>query len=247
MTRQQLTELGYIVPIATVPSILQHGILSHNRAAKLQHEDISLKQVNDYRATVIVPAPGGGRKLHDYANLYICPRNPMLLKKTDMHEQLCVLRVNANAIDIPGAIVTDANAGSKYTKNFKPAPGGLSLVNYERTFADWWAHPDNRIEFFRHSAEKCAEVLVPNVVLRRHLRRRVRLQRDSEDEPGSCRRRSSGGHQQAPVFQMSTPMVKVLIGDIFKSDAQTLINTVNLVGVMGKGIALGFKKHFPEM
>lgn len=42
-------------------------------------------------------------------------------------------------------------------------------------------------------------------------------------------------------------MVKVLIGDIFKSDAQTLVNTVNMVGVMGKGIALGFRKHFPEM
>lgn len=42
-------------------------------------------------------------------------------------------------------------------------------------------------------------------------------------------------------------MVKVLIGDIFKSNAQTLVNTVNIVGVMGKGIALGFRKHFPEM
>jgi len=42
-------------------------------------------------------------------------------------------------------------------------------------------------------------------------------------------------------------MVKVLIGDIFKSEAQTLVNTVNTVGVMGKGIALGFRKHFPDM
>ena len=42
-------------------------------------------------------------------------------------------------------------------------------------------------------------------------------------------------------------MVKVLIGDIFESGAQTLVNTVNTVGVMGKGIALGFRKRFPEM
>lgn len=42
-------------------------------------------------------------------------------------------------------------------------------------------------------------------------------------------------------------MVKVLIGDIFESRAQTLINTVNTVGIMGKGIALGFRKRFPEM
>ena len=42
-------------------------------------------------------------------------------------------------------------------------------------------------------------------------------------------------------------MVKVLIGDMFKSDAQTLVNTVNCVGVMGKGIALEFKRRFSEM
>ena len=42
-------------------------------------------------------------------------------------------------------------------------------------------------------------------------------------------------------------MVKVLIGDLFASRAQTLVNTVNTVGVMGKGIALEFKKRFPEM
>ncbi len=42
-------------------------------------------------------------------------------------------------------------------------------------------------------------------------------------------------------------MVKVLIGDLFDSQAQTLVNTVNTVGVMGKGIALEFKKRFPAM
>jgi O-acetyl-ADP-ribose deacetylase (regulator of RNase III)/uncharacterized protein YwgA len=42
-------------------------------------------------------------------------------------------------------------------------------------------------------------------------------------------------------------MVDVLIGDIFKSSAQTLTNTVNCVGVMGKGIAEQFKERFPEM
>ena len=41
--------------------------------------------------------------------------------------------------------------------------------------------------------------------------------------------------------------VQVLIGDLFESRAQTLVNTVNCVGVMGKGIALGFRKRFPEM
>ena len=42
-------------------------------------------------------------------------------------------------------------------------------------------------------------------------------------------------------------MIKVLIGDIFESRAQTHVNTVNCVGVMGKGIALGFKTRYPDM
>lgn len=41
-------------------------------------------------------------------------------------------------------------------------------------------------------------------------------------------------------------MIKHLIGNILESDAQALINTVNTVGVMGKGIALQFKKAFPN-
>jgi O-acetyl-ADP-ribose deacetylase (regulator of RNase III) len=42
-------------------------------------------------------------------------------------------------------------------------------------------------------------------------------------------------------------MIRVVIGDLFDSGAQTLVNTVNCVGVMGKGIALEFKERFPEM
>ena len=42
-------------------------------------------------------------------------------------------------------------------------------------------------------------------------------------------------------------MLEVRIGDLFESKAQTLVNTVNCVGIMGKGVALGFKQRFPEM
>ena len=35
--------------------------------------------------------------------------------------------------------------------------------------------------------------------------------------------------------------------DIFASQCDALVNPVNCVGVMGKGLALAFKKHYPEM
>ncbi|TAK20437.1 MAG: Appr-1-p processing protein [Chloroflexota bacterium] len=42
-------------------------------------------------------------------------------------------------------------------------------------------------------------------------------------------------------------MIEMKSGDLFRSPAQTLVNTVNLVGVMGRGIALEFRKQFPDM
>jgi O-acetyl-ADP-ribose deacetylase (regulator of RNase III) len=42
-------------------------------------------------------------------------------------------------------------------------------------------------------------------------------------------------------------MIQAIAGNIFDSHAQTLVNAVNCAGVMGKGIALEFKKRFPAM
>ena len=42
-------------------------------------------------------------------------------------------------------------------------------------------------------------------------------------------------------------MIQVKIGNIFESDKEVLVNTVNCVGVMGKGIAKTYKEKFPKM
>lgn len=41
--------------------------------------------------------------------------------------------------------------------------------------------------------------------------------------------------------------IKIINGNIFNTKAQTIVNTVNCVGVMGKGIALVFKLRYPSM
>ncbi len=41
-------------------------------------------------------------------------------------------------------------------------------------------------------------------------------------------------------------MIEFTTGNLLKSNAEALVNTVNTVGVMGKGIALMFKEAFPE-
>lgn len=42
-------------------------------------------------------------------------------------------------------------------------------------------------------------------------------------------------------------MIEYIEGNIFDSPAQVIVNTVNTVGVMGKGLALSYKKKYPEM
>lgn len=41
-------------------------------------------------------------------------------------------------------------------------------------------------------------------------------------------------------------MIEYASGDMLKADVEALVNTVNCVGVMGRGIALQFKNAFPE-
>ena len=41
-------------------------------------------------------------------------------------------------------------------------------------------------------------------------------------------------------------MIEHISGDIIQCQAQALVNTVNCVGVMGRGIALQFKNAYPD-
>jgi len=151
MERHELQELHYITPVCNVPSIMQKGILSHVSAAQLSHASVAMQEIQDRRAQIRVP---GGRRLHEYANLYICGRNPMLYKRLDQRRQICVLSVSTDVLDLPGVVITDGNAGSDYVQ-FRPAPGGLSSVDRELTFAEYWTSPD-KLDSWRRKAAKCA-------------------------------------------------------------------------------------------
>ena len=42
-------------------------------------------------------------------------------------------------------------------------------------------------------------------------------------------------------------MLELVTGNLLEADTEALVNAVNTEGVMGKGIALQFKKKYPEM
>lgn len=41
-------------------------------------------------------------------------------------------------------------------------------------------------------------------------------------------------------------MIKIFQGNILEADTEAIVNTINCVGIMGRGIALQFKKAYPE-
>ena len=162
MDRAQLAELHYITPIENLPSIRQHGVLSHHRAAGLQHRSVAMAAIQSRRSGKRVP---GGRPLHEYANLYINARNVMLSKV--LHgasiDEVCVLRISADVVDLPEVVIADQNAASDYVR-FARAPGGLARIDNATVFSEYWTHPDDQIAEWRHRSAMCAEVLVPDRV-----------------------------------------------------------------------------------
>jgi hypothetical protein len=164
MNRADITELHYITAIANLPSITQHGILSHTLAEQLAHDSVAMPEIQERRRNKQIP---GARLLHEYANLYFDAHNPMLSRCRGRNNEICVLQINPSVLDIPGVIIADRNAASAWT-SFWPVSGGLKVISHERVFARYWTHPNDPYEEMSHKSEKCAEVLVPDRV-ERHL------------------------------------------------------------------------------
>ena len=161
MKRDELKELYYIAPIGNLSSIGTHGILCHRRAEEKSPISIAMGEVQERRACTRVP---GGRRLHDYANLYFNARNPMLYKRKDIHEEICVLSVSVDVLDLKDVVVTDQNA-ARAIVGFYSVEEGLGRLVKDELFAAYWTHPGDEHEEYRHKGLMCAEVLVPERVL----------------------------------------------------------------------------------
>jgi hypothetical protein len=155
----RVIEFQCIMPMENIPSVLAHGILSHEQASKLLHATVAMQVIQNTRDKKHVP---GGLKLHQYANLYFHARNPMMSKRRDEASKLCVLRVAKRVLGIQGAVITDQNAASTYVRFY--APDQIGFLNLDAIFARNWKHPEDQIGEWKHSSAKCAEVLIPGRV-----------------------------------------------------------------------------------
>ena len=153
LTPSDIAEIYFITDLVNMPSILKHGILSHNLVAKkkIQHSSIANVDVQGRRINKVIP---GGKKLHDYANLYINARNPMLYVLLPKQRELCVIRISADVLRSAGVIVSDKNAARDWAR-FEPWPDGLNRIEKEDIFRERW--------------DVSAEILVPYKVDSRYI------------------------------------------------------------------------------
>jgi len=152
--------LYYITAIDNMGSICERGILSYHMAKKIPHESIAMDEIQEKRIKVMVPvADRKGISLHNFAPLYFDSWNPMLSKLRQINEKICIIALRKEILNLPGAIIADRNASSKYCK-FGPSSDGLKNIEKEDVFRQNWKDQDEIIEWEKRS-KKCAELLVP--------------------------------------------------------------------------------------
>jgi hypothetical protein len=155
----RVKELHCIMPIANMPSVLTHGILSHDNAARLEHKSVAMPEIQERRAGKAIP---NGLRLHQYANLYFHARNPMMYLRRFRAHETCVLRISTKVLQLERVVITDQNAASDYARFFNPAFS--HLLPWDDIFALDWSNQDDVIDYWRRKSRKCAEVLVPERV-----------------------------------------------------------------------------------
>lgn|SRR5487761_88742 len=246
--KREIRELYYITHVDNIASIIANGILSHTL---IQQKGIRFTPI--YDAQIVASRQQrktpSGSSLWEYANLYFQPRNPMMyrvaLEKST--KSLAVVGVKRGVLSLPDIFVTDGNAASRET-NFYPlgtTRNMLPLIVRE-TDKQWWNTLDGSKR--RIMAECLVPKLVPPdyieelIVSDHEVAERVRERVGSDFDVVSHSEIFFEPERRTDV----TENMSVIEGDMFFSRMQTLTVSVNVVGVMGKGLASRAKYQFPD-
>ncbi len=252
MARQKpdITSLYYITHVDNLPSILDRGILSHDR---VEAEHIDFTRI--YDAEIVGhrrerQAPDGNGLWH-FANAYFQPRNPMLYRvlRERSAKEIAIVAVSPSMMATPGVFVTDGNAASGETQFFTPSEGRRHIRALSRTLSsDYWNATDGS------KRKIMAEYLVPRGIPPESIHT-IFVSNHTVAEAV----RATIGTSTVPVipepymFFIPTTLTKIanrlvlVDGDMFFSKLHTLTVSVNVKGIMGKGLASRAKYQFPDV
>ena len=242
--------LYYITHVNNLPSILSKGILAHRRILDLKVPFTPIYDAGIVSNREKKPA-AGNKTLWDFANTYFQPRNPMLyrvIREKDKSD-IVVVAVAPGVLSMKGALVTTGNAASNDSEILNSEEGQKQVFkNWEVISSDWWNSVDGS------KRKIMAECLVPDQIPPEYIHsvyvssqtvadkvRRMKLGRDVPVIP-----EPSMFFQPARRFKI-TEHISLVEGDMFFSERQTLTVSVNVVGIMGKGLASRAKYQFPDV
>lgn len=245
------SQLFYITHIDNIPSILQKGILSHSI---IENQEVKYTQIYDKgiisnRKDKKTP---NNKSLWEYANIYFHPRNPMLYRV--VHEQppekIAILAIDKDVTQLPGVFITNGNAASLLS-DIMP----MTQQNYYRVInqlkkvfdSTYWTDEDGS------KRKIMAECLVPKKVPSDYIKTIYVVDDKTADEiKQKISYRISVVTEPKmffsnPLIVQLAPNLSVFKGDMFFSKMHTLTISVNIVGIMGKGLASRAKYQFPDV
>ena len=242
--------LYYITHKDNLPSILERGIFSSDRA-----EAEGLGSIPIYNGNIVEQRnykTTDGKELWFYASLYFQPRNAMMYRI--VHEKnlkdLAIVGINPKVLDEQGVVITDGNAASETTQ-FYCLSDGLKILKQQGSIIqkDWWNNSNGS------KRKMMAECLIPNYVKPMYIHSVYVADNTTRNEVAEIVSNPKIAVDSEPdMFFQPRKRIKIgqnisLIdgGDIFFSELQTLTVTVNLQGVMGKGLALRAREQFPDV
>lgn len=132
--------------------IIQYGILSHNDVLirnDIMGTDISEAGVQKRRDR---QEPANHRMLHDYAPLYINPKNPMLSARRSLQHEIVLLKISPDVLRDGQHVFTDGNAAchrTRFSSNSNVVENSIDVL----TAKTWFDHIDGK-------RRRCAELLV---------------------------------------------------------------------------------------
>jgi O-acetyl-ADP-ribose deacetylase (regulator of RNase III) len=246
----EIKSLYYITHIDNLPSFLGHGILSHRLV-----QDRGIPYTSIYDAAIVskrqTKTAPDGKSLWEFANVYFQPRNPMLYRV--LHEKdamdIVVIGVRPRVLSNQNAFIALGNAASGATEILPSSEGRKRISEIWDTInSDWWNAADGS------KRKIMAECLVPGSIAPEDIHTIFVASHEAAERVKKLHPPSSVAVVPEPAMFFRparrfrvTDNLFLADGDMFFSLMQTLTVSVNVVGIMGKGLASRAKYQFPDV